>query len=153
MWKCGKMWKPGNQGKRETCHNPAICDSLALSSASELAFQTGRRLAFVKKLSLYTSVWLKANNAMKRWTTEETMHSETRNSLVCSSWAWVFVWACSAKPAKCWSISTSVCLHQTQWIIQIIKEQRICSRTITDSGGWSETPRKQRKVVCRSFHY
>ena len=100
-----------------------------------------QKTGFCQKLSLFTSFWLKANNAMKRWSAEETVHSETRNSLVCSSWAWVFVWAYSAKACQV-LVNINICLPASNLVNYSNHKrtkQRFSSRarTRTDSGGWS----------------
>ena len=127
--------------------------NLALLRASELAFQTGRRLGSVK--NFHCTPVFDSKPRMKRWTTEETLHSETRNSLVCFPGPESLSGpAVLSLPSAGQYQHLSVCLPASNlmnYSNHKRTKQRFSSKTITEAE--VETPRKKRKAVYRSFHY
>ena len=153
------MWKPGNQGKRETCHNPAICDSLAIwhcraqvSSHSRQAEDWLLSKTFIAHQCLTQSQeWRDGQQRRRCIARQETVlfvvpGPESLSGPVVLS-----------LPSAGQYQHLSVCLPASNLMNDSNHKrtkQRFSSKTITDSHEAEvETLRKKRKSVYRSFHY
>ena len=151
--KPGKTWKPGNQGKRETA-----------TTQQSVTFWHWQ--AQVSSHSRQAEDWLLSKTFIAHQCltqSQEWRDGQQRRRCIARQETVLFVVPGPGPLSAVLSLPSAgqyqhlyVCLSASNLLNYLDHErtkQRFSSKTRTDSGGWSKTPRKKRKVVCRSFHY